>query len=182
MQIGSDRPRIDGIKVSNELVAVKLQSTEKDINTECRLCGVLAKEKINMPFVSVSRRGNSVRIVCCFDKGAERHAEEVLGPIFTGDGYSIEFIRNAGLISIFPHQSSFKIFIHALSVFVESGIPVYGMASSLSTLSFLTDFGALERLIGLITEQFILPPDHVPLRTEIKIKQVEVPQTCADQE
>jgi len=180
VQTGSDRPRIDGIKVSSELVAIKLQSTENDIDTEYRLCGVLAKEKINMPFVSVSRRKNSVRIICCIDKGAERHGEEILSSVFTGGGYSIKFIRNAGMISIFPHQSSFKIFVHALSVFADSGIPVYGMASSLSTLSFVTDFGALERLICLITEQFILPPDHVPLRTEIKIKQVAVPQAHAD--
>ena len=182
MHTRSDRPRIDGIKVSNELVAVKLQSTEEGINTESRLCGVLAKEKINMPFLSISRRGNSVSIICCVDKGEERHAVEVLSPVFTRGGCSIKFIRSAGLISIFPHRSSFKIFIHALSVFVDSGIPVYGMSSSLSTLSFLTDFAAMERLIGLITEQFILPPDHVPLRTEIKIKQIVISQAHADQE
>ena len=52
-----------------------------------------------------------------------------------------------GSVSLFPHKFSLNFFGCLMHVFGKSGLPMYGMAASLSALTLTTDFHLLDRAI-----------------------------------
>ena len=82
-----------------------------------------------------------------------------------------EFISPVGLVSIFPHRSSLKIFGLILSVFSRERLPLYGLASSISTLTCITDYARLDQAVTAIQEYIDVPIDQSRLKPEIHVKQ-----------
>ncbi len=168
------KPQIDGIKLSNELFAVRLSWGPTDEGMVSEFCHLLAKEKINMPFLSVERGEKGYRITCCVDKEQANDTKKLILDKYGNFHKDLEFIPHVGLLSIFPHQSSLKVLGVALSVFLKAGIGVFAVASSLSVLTFVTQYGGLESLVSMFEEEMELPQDHVPLRPEILVKQTDI--------
>ncbi len=166
--------KIDGIKLSNELLAIKLTSTSDTSISVSGFCHVLAKEKINMPFLSIDRSDKGCVLTCCVDKEDAKKTRELILKEFPEVHEDIQFIPQVGLLSIFPHQSSLKLLGATLAVFARAEIPFFAVASSLSVLAFVTLFPRLDELVELFEEYLNLPSDHVPLRQEIRVKQTDI--------
>jgi hypothetical protein len=76
-----------------------------------------------------------------------------------------------GALSIFPHQSNLKLLGLSFYLFGEANLPLYGMSSSISTLTFLTDYTKLDSAVAKLLEYVVLPANHAPFRPEIHVIQ-----------
>jgi aspartokinase len=67
---------------------------------------------------------------------------------------NLEFIPGVGTLSIFPHHSNLKLL--GLSFYLLGGqhLPLYGMASSISSLTFITDYLQLDKAVSILLEKF----------------------------
>jgi len=79
-----------------------------------------------------------------------------------------------GLISLFPHQSNLKLLGLSLYAFGKARLPIYGLASSLSALTFVTDYAHLDKAAALLEEYFELPSNQRPFKPNICVRQSSV--------
>lgn len=86
-------------------------------------------------------------------------------------GWEINCRGHMGIITIFPHQSAVKILGAVMVSWAEQSIPIYGIATSLSAISFVTDYNLLDRSTKVIQDLFQLPEDHAPIKPEILYRQ-----------
>ena len=87
---------------------------------------------------------------------------------------NIEFGSSVGLISLFPHQYSFKLLGLSLYVFGKGRFPIYGLASSLSALTFVTDYALLDKAAATLEEYFELPLNQHPFREQMSVRQSSI--------
>jgi hypothetical protein len=71
-----------------------------------------------------------------------------------------------GLISLFPHQFNLKILGLSLFALGVAGLPFYGMASSLSALTLITDYGRLDNAVAALQEHLAAPGENAPLEPD----------------
>lgn len=84
---------------------------------------------------------------------------------------NLEFIPGVGALSIFPHHSNLKLLGLSFYLFGRKHLPLYGMASSISSLTFITDCSRLDEAVTTLLEYMDLPPNHAPFRPEIHVIQ-----------
>lgn len=84
---------------------------------------------------------------------------------------SLEFIPGLGALSLFPHHSNLKLLGLSLYLLGKQRIPLYGMASSISSLTFITDYLRLDEAVATLLKFVDLPPNHSPFRPEIQVIQ-----------
>ena len=84
---------------------------------------------------------------------------------------NIEFISSVGALSIFPHRSNLKLMGLSFYLLGKQQLPLYGMASSISSLTFITDYLQLDEAVSILLEYVDLPPNHAPFRPEIHVIQ-----------
>jgi aspartokinase len=171
MPVMTQRTKIEGIKLSNELIAIDFRNIPDSEDLISHVCELFALNQINMPFLSVTRNGKKMHLSCCVsveDKTRIKdlfHSESILSS-------SAECISGVGLLSIFPHQSSMKILGLSLQALGEACLPIYGLASSLSALTFVMDYTHLNKAVTSLREYLDIPPDQVFLKPEIQIRQI----------
>jgi hypothetical protein len=59
-----------------------------------------------------------------------------------------------------------------LGAFARAGLPVHGVASSLSALTFATDYGRLNTAARTLLEMADLPSNPIPARPQWRVKQI----------
>jgi aspartokinase len=168
----TQRTKIEGIKLSSELIAINFRNISDSEDPISHICQLLALNQINMPFLSVSRAGTKIQLFCCVsveDKTRIKdliHSESVLSS-------SAECINGVGLLSIFPHQFSMKILGLSLQALGEACLPIYGLASSLSALTFVIDYTHFHKAIASLRAYLDIPYDRVSLKPEIQVRQID---------
>jgi hypothetical protein len=50
-------------------------------------------------------------------------------------------------------------------------IPMYGLSTSLSAVSFVTDYRLIEKSVEVIQDSFLLPENRSPLKPELRYYQ-----------
>lgn len=161
-----EKIRIGGIKLSNELVQLNLLSPKHSTSFASFFPQILNENQINMPFLSTSYVGRRFRLSCCVlteDIGC------VKALIDSEDRLRgrVEFIHAAGMLSLFPHQSSLKVLGLSLYAFANAFLPLYGMSSSISALTFITSYPQLNKAVVSLAEYMDLPPNHSPFKPDI---------------
>ena len=168
-----EKIKIEGIKLSNELFQVNLRNRSTQENTISQFCQILAANQINIPFLSTTYLGRRMQVSCCVaveDKSRVRN-------LFNSEpelGGEVEFTPSVGLLSVFPHQSSLKIFGLSLYAIGKARLPLYGLASSLSALTFITDYLHLDKAAETLEEYLELPSNQRPIRSEIRVRQSSI--------
>jgi aspartokinase len=168
-----ERIRIEGIKLSNELVLLNSRNISSSMNTINRLCQILAANQINMPFLSTICLHDKLYMSCCVTS-EDKFQVKLLIDSEADLRENIKLSSAVGLISIFPHQSSLKLFGLSLYAFGKARLPIYGTASSLSALTFITDYASLDQAAASLEEYFELPPNQRPFRPQIRVTQSSV--------
>ena len=79
-------------------------------------------------------------------------------------------ITAVGLLTVFPHNGYVDALTRSLDIFAKSELPVYGVASTLSTLTFVLAFSQLEQATEQLREVFQLSGNHSPCRPEFRVK------------
>jgi len=84
---------------------------------------------------------------------------------------NLEFIPGVGTLSIFPHHSNLKLLGVSFYLLSKVRLPLYGMASSISSLTFITDYSLLDEAVTTLLEYMDLPPNPAPFRPETHVIQ-----------
>jgi aspartokinase len=166
----TERIRIEGITLSNELVAIIFRNIGNVSDYISRFCRILTKNQINMHFLSTASRGEIHQISCCVALEDQILVTDLINAEF-GELPEVEFIASVGLLSLFPHQFSLNILGSILHAIGRERLPLYGLASSLSSLSFITDYLLLNRAVAALQEYLDVPPGRIAFKQEFRVKQ-----------
>jgi len=61
-----------------------------------------------------------------------------------------------------------------ISSWAAQSIPIYGIATSLSAISFVTDYQLIDKAAKVIQDLFQMPEDHAPIKPEIRYLQSDI--------
>ena len=147
-----EKIRIGGAKLGKELVQLNLWGREGWKHSKA-LYRELAKRKIALHFLSTVCCGEHLWTSCCMSPPDRESIQSYI------DGDSslrehISWIDSVCLISMYPHRHDLGAVILALSEFGKASIPVYGMASSLSSLTFSTPYDLVEKARSVLSQCF----------------------------
>jgi len=164
------RIRINGIKLSTELVQINILNRLLPQDSRALFFRLLTQHQINIPFILTSGMGEKITGSCCVA------AEDIhrIKKIVAGEPKlkeNLEFIPGVGTLSIFPHHSNLKLLGVSFYLLSKVRLPLYGMASSISSLTFITDYSLLDEAITTLMEYMDLPPNPAPFRPEIHVIQ-----------
>lgn len=161
--------RVDGIKFSQELIHITISSGpgEKKLNT--RLLRSMAENRINCPILFYSAMDHCSQGAVCITLEDSHRLEQMLA-MDPDLKENVQCLSPVGSISLFPHKSSLKLLGCLMHVFGKTGLPIYGVAASLSTLTMTTDFHRLDDAIESLMPYISLPTNHAPFRSQLRIK------------
>lgn len=163
--------KIDGIKFSEELVLLNLPDSGNTGSLATTFLHLLARNRINIPFVTLTRRQSGLWLTGCV--GVDKMDQ--VGNLLQEEPElvsQLEAIPSVGLLTLFPHRAGLRILGLALATFDRAQLPLYGLASSLSALTFVTGFSHLDRAVEYLEEVVVLPENHAPFKPQFRIKHV----------
>jgi hypothetical protein len=162
---------LGGMKFSEELALVVLSADAPPPGDEVDVLRALAGQEVNLFYLSVSRTADRTRVSLCVAADrielAERLAAQAAGGL-----WACRSVASVGLLTFYPHARRLEALKRSLEVFAASRLPVFGVASTLSALTFVTAFAELERASDSLREAFGLPPNHAPFKPEFRVKPV----------
>lgn len=154
---------IGGMKLSAELALITLQREPDLESQDYRVWEKLTASGINIFFLSRMCTADLHETSFCVTVENGYPTREFLQSENHLHG-RISFVPSVGALSLFPHQFSFEILGRALHAFGKAGIPLYGLASSISSLTFITDYDLLDQGAAVLEEFLALPPGQVPMK------------------
>ena len=134
--------RIDGLKLSDELLQIRLRYSSRSAHSPSLLYRRLAEHAINVTFLSLACHARDIVSSCCVSIKAQDEVRDLIASDPNLEGH-IQFFPSVGMVSLFPHQNSMAVLGRALKAFGKAHLPLYGMGSSLSSLTFITDYARL---------------------------------------
>lgn len=159
-----ERVKINGIKVSSELVLIHLPHQHHITPPPYLfLLQSFDKHKINLPYITFTDISRQYGMSCCVSLQDFQQARRIITSVDVVKEH-IQYIENVGTISIFPHQSRMKILGTLLHVIGKYQLTVYGLASSISSLFFITDYAGMDKAISCLSNQFDLPDNYTPIK------------------
>ncbi len=167
------RCRIDisGIKISRELIQFNWLTDAENIVPGLPFFCRMAENRINITFLGTGRDKKKTFSFCCveteyFDQVQQlmKQDPEILK--------NVEMMNSVGTLTLFPHQSNFKLLGLVLAELGRNRLPIYGIGTSISALTFSTKYSLLNEAINKLGQVLNLPPDHTPFRPEFRVKQI----------
>jgi hypothetical protein len=162
--------RINGIKLSTELVQINLLNGSLPENTRPLFFRLLSQNQINIPFILLSCMGEKILGSCCVESEDINRIKKVIDKE-PNLKENIKFISSVGALSIFPHHSNLKLLGLSFYLLGKQNLPLYGLASSISSLTFITDYSQLDEAVSILLEYMDLPPNHAPFRQQVHVIQ-----------
>jgi hypothetical protein len=162
---------LGGVKFSEELALASLSADTPPTGAEVDVLQALAGQRINLFYLSVSRSPGRTQVCACVAADQISLVESIAASV-AGGLWACRSVNSVGLLTIFPHASRLEALTRSLAVFAESRLPVFGVSSTLSALTFVTAFEDLERASERLRDVFGLPENHAPFKPEFRIKPV----------
>jgi len=166
----SEKIPVGGIKLSNELVQVVFLNRSFSENFRPLFIQTLANHQVNIPFLSVSCISEKTRGSCCVAAEDIFQVKKLVARDSELKG-NVEFLSDVGALSIFPHRSTLKLLGLIFNAFGNARLPIHGMASSISALTFITGYSYLDKAVETLLTFLELPERHAPMKPEIRIIQ-----------
>ena len=162
--------QIKGLKISGELCLVRLHGSTQEFNRLPAFCGIMAGSRINLPFISTAHQANGFQAACCVDAGHQALIRQLVDadPMMNGH---VSYIPHVGLLTLFPHQSSLKLFGLSLRALSRENVQVLEMASSIGALTYVLDYAGIDAAAQLLESFFNLDGNHSPFRSEFVVCQ-----------
>lgn len=164
-----ERLKIGGLKLSFALCQFELRGLDPPQKILSTISKALSVEKINIEFLTYhSNEDGAYNISLCVNE----ENFSLTSKIFQKNDWlplNWEVISRemVGMVTIFPYQSPLSLLGIILATWRENSMPIYGVATSLSAVSVLTDFLAIDRAVDVIQGSFQLPDNHAPLKPEL---------------
>jgi aspartokinase len=170
MDTMQDKFSINGLKMSEALIPIWVRAPQGSTDPIARVCRMLAEIQVNIAYMTTASVGAPQPAVCCIDPADQAKAEAWIAQDTELSG-AIRFGPAVGLLSLYPHQANLKVLGVALAALSDSGITIHGLASSISALTFIIDYDALEKAANILQGCMSLPRDSAPMRPEFKVRQ-----------
>lgn len=139
--------RINGIRVGHQMFHLRQFLAGADASEP--MFKTLAREKVNLPCLSLARTDAGTALSCCYEGELPRDAG-LPGP------------AAAAMISVYPHGSKSETLGYLIRLFGSEGIDFFFMVSSNAMISFMVDGADQKKVLSLLEKTFDLPPTHTP--------------------
>ncbi len=161
---------IKGLKISGELGLVRLCEESRGSGLLPAFCRLLAGSQINIPFLSAEYQAGGIQATCCVDIAHQTLLKRLLStePALQKRA---ESISGVGLLTLFPHQSSLKLFGLSLRALAQADLRVFAMASSIGALTYVLDYARLDKAAAVMQTRFELAGNHAPFKAEFAVSQ-----------
>jgi hypothetical protein len=160
---------LGGMKISEEMAFVELTAEAPPWGVEADVMQALAGRHIALFYLTMSYSGSHSRVCFCVLPDQIDLVTQLVRTIGRGV-LACRTIAAVGLLTVFPHNRCVDALTRALDVFATSELPVYGVASTLSTLTFVLTFSQLDPATEQLREVFQLPDHHSPSQPEFRVK------------
>jgi aspartokinase len=161
---------LDGIKLSQELTWLHLQDLIAETDAHLYFVRQLSQDQINLPFIITHCWAGRLHLCCCVPAEDENRLRGILRSE-NSFGRRFQLVGSVGLISMFPHRNDLRLLYVLIDALKAASLTVYGFASSISSLTFVTDYAELDSAVAAIKQHVDLPRGFVPLRPEFRIRQ-----------
>ncbi len=162
--------RVNGIKLSTELVQINLLNASPAEISRPLFFQRLSQNQINVPFILLTGMEEKIQVSCCVEADDINRIKKVVAEE-PNLKENVEFISSVGALSMFPHRSNLKLMGLAFYLLGRAHLPMYGMATSISSLTFITDYSRLDEAVSTFLKYVDLPPNHAPFRQEVHMIQ-----------
>jgi hypothetical protein len=162
--------RIKGLKISAELTLVRLHQIPRSKRLVPAFCSRLAASRINIPFLSTASRADGIQVTCCVD--AVHHA--LVKKLVDADPLLAEHVAytpGVGLLTLYPHQASLKLFGLSLSALTKADLRVFALGSSIGALTYVLEYNRIDQAASVLQSCFKLADNHAPFRAEFVVAQ-----------
>ncbi len=154
---------IGGMKLSSELALIKLQHPPGKDPHQWGFWKKLTASRINLFFLSCACIGPRSETAFCVATQDYYGTKELIHSEKYLNGRAL-FTPEVGALSLFPHHFSFEILGLSLCAFGWARLPFYGLASSISSLTLMTDYALLEKAAATLAEYLALPDGQTPVK------------------
>jgi aspartokinase len=164
-----DGLKLGGLKVSFALCKFDLRGQAPPQNVLSNISKALAAKKINIEFLTYNTtKTGAYHISLCVNQN-EFYTTSNIFQIHDLLPLSWEVIprKGIGMLTLFPYDSALAILAVIVVSWGNNSIPIHGVATSLSAVSFLTDFQTIDKAVAVTQTSFQLPGDHAPLKPEL---------------
>jgi aspartokinase len=174
-----EKVKIGGVKLNGALCQFDLKGSNPPEKILAAVSNALSVEKINIEFLTYhSSKGDAYHLSLCVNE----ESSSLTSSIFQRNawlplGCEVVSRGDVGMVTLFPCQSAFSLAGIILTTWMRNSLPIYGVVTSLSAISVLTDFRAMDKVVELIEGSFQLPDNHAPFKPEIRYTQSSVNKT-----
>jgi aspartokinase len=164
-----EKVKLGGMKQSLELCQFDLRGPESPDRIVPRVSKLLASQKINIAFLTFNQLNNGFhQLTICPHQHDFTRTSGILNTKGTlPSSWAIQSREHVGILTVYPHRSPIKILGWVMVSWAVQSIPIYGIATSLSAISFITDYHTIDKGIEVIQRSFQLPDDHAPIKPEL---------------
>lgn len=168
--VHGDRIPIDGVKLSWELAQFNCAEDSETSFWTARLIRFMAENRINISFHCFTRTDRGASGSCCVaaeDFGAAKRILDREPRIKE----HLDIIAPVGTLTLFPHRDSLALPGLVIHEFGKTGIPIHGIGTSISALTFSTDYRLLDRAVDVLQSALEIPANHAPFRPGFRVLQ-----------
>ncbi|MBT8338530.1 MAG: hypothetical protein HKP58_12195 [Desulfatitalea sp.] len=159
---------INGLKLSEPLVAVRSCSASREPDVMGLLCDLFARHHINMAYMTAAGGADALLCCICAEDQDVAAAHVAASAVLKS---RVAFGEAVGLLTFYPHHADLSLLGKALQILSNRHIGILGWASSIAALTLVIDFEQLEAAAESLLEQFQLPLNAAPLRADFKVRQ-----------
>ncbi len=165
------KDKVGGIRLSRELVQVDVGGQREDGLPGASLLSALAEQKINLTGLTASLAGAPAAVSFCVAASDFGRVQCLI------DGIPdlrprVRVTAAVCALTVFPHRCDLGLLGRLLETFSRAGCPIYGVASSISTLTLNTDHASAGQALTALESVLELPLNHSPYFQEFLVRQV----------
>jgi len=161
---------IKGLKISGELCLVRLRKRAPANHLLPAFCALLAGSQINMPFLATENSVDGIQAAGCVDAAHLALIKRLIDADPAMPKH-VKYTPGVGLLTLFPHQSSLKMFGLSLRTLAKADLRVFALASSIGALTYVLDYSRMDKAAAVLQMCFKLAENHAPFRAEFVISQ-----------
>lgn len=162
--------QIRGLKLSRKLCLVRLHHSASAINRLPAFLAIMAGSRINLPYVFSAPCSGAIQAACCVDAEHQTLIKQMVDadPMIKAQ---VSYIPEVGLLTLFPHQSSMKLFMLSLHTLRRENFRVMEIGSSIGALTYVLPYHQLDAAAEVLKSLFKLDGNHAPFRAETMVCQ-----------
>jgi len=168
-----ERIRIGGIKLSPDLAQFSYVRTTTEPCFLAPAMAAIGERHINIIYLSLVCTKDTTSLNFCVAAEHQADVESILLQ-YVADPSRLHCNRSAGTLTLFPHRNSLHLLGRVLTACGCHTLPVSGLLSSISALTFLTAYPSLDDTAQALSSMVELPANHTPLHPQsILVNMVE---------